>query len=168
MTLNLKGYVMAVGHFSVEKTQQEEVDLLGDEVLVDVDLLQIQLQDVSLFVGTGGVFDSTTNDNVTTDATGFYVDNAALNIAIATVTDTTPADPPTDKRKWTGIAASADGLSILGLPDDYTIAANNLSILSNSASNGTETVSRIDWSVLFTDAAHPLAHPPEVRGRPDE
>ena len=31
----------------------------GDAVLVDVNLLQIQLQDLSLFVGTGGVFDPT-------------------------------------------------------------------------------------------------------------
>ncbi|MFN5587806.1 MAG: hypothetical protein ACK5DR_21110, partial [Planctomyces sp.] len=156
MTLNLKGYVMAVGHFSVEKTQQEEVDLLGDEVLVDVDLLQIQLQDVSLFVGTGGVFDSTTNDIVTTDATGFFVDNAALHIAIATVTDPTPEDPPTDKRKWTGIAASAGRMEIVGLPEEFVIRVEDLSVTSNTAKNGTEAGTPISWSTLIDDTDNPL------------
>ncbi|MFN9287224.1 MAG: hypothetical protein ACK6EB_04080, partial [Planctomyces sp.] len=156
MTLNLKGYVMATGHFTVEKTQQEEVDLLGDEVLVDVDLLQIQLQDVSLFVGTGGVFDSTTNDIVTTDATGFFVDNAALHIAIATVTDPTPEDPPTDKRKWTGIAASAGRMEIVGLPEEFVIRVEDLSVTSNTAKNGTEAGTPISWSTLIDDTDNPL------------
>ncbi|MFN9290515.1 MAG: hypothetical protein ACK6EB_20820, partial [Planctomyces sp.] len=84
--LRIKDYILASGSFKVEKTSQQDVDLLGVGVRVDVNLLQIQLQDLSLFVGTGGVFDPASNDIDTTDATGFFVDNAALHIAIATVT----------------------------------------------------------------------------------
>ena len=156
LTLNLGGYVLVAGGFSVEKTSQTGVDLLDDAVLVNLDLLTISLTDVNLFVGTGGVFDTSVEGNYsinTDDATGFSVTNANLYLAIASVTNPTPENPPADTRRWTGIAASADDMTIAGLPSDFDLHVYNLNVLVNSASGvGADP---INWSVLV-DAPNPL------------
>ena len=122
ITINLGGYVLVAGEFAVSKTTPTDVDLTADLQDVDVDLLRIDLTNVDLFVGAGGVFDTTNPDDyavVATDdvATGFLVHGADLYLAIASVTDA----PAADKRRWTGLAANVDGLGPVGLPAGFEL-----------------------------------------------
>ena len=123
-----------------------------------MDLLRIDLEDVDLFVGVGGVFDRTNPDGYAVDAsagTGFFVDGANLSLAIAKVTDATS----TDTRRWLGVVASADSLGPAGLPTGFELHVDNLSVLLNSASgdDGAGTAATpLDWSVLYPNATDAL------------
>ena len=117
-------------------------------------MLRIDLTDVDLFVGAGGVFDTTGSSIDVANATGLFVDDANLSLAIATVTDAAPADT----RRWTGIAASANGMNAIGLPTDVTLTLDNLTAQYNTASGtgGSGTLAPIDWSTLYPDVTDPL------------
>jgi Ca2+-binding RTX toxin-like protein len=155
MTLDVDGYVLVAGAFSLSQTTAM-VDLFGSGA-VEVDLLRLDLTHVDLFVGVGGVFDSSNPDHydvVTTDATGFFVNDASLTLAIASL-----ADASSDTRTWIGVVASASNLGPVGLPTGYTVTVNNLLVLYNSASGtdaGDVEASRIDWSVIYASALDPL------------
>ena len=157
LTINLGGYVMVAGSFSVEKTILLNSDPEGKDEMVDLDLLRINLTGVDLLVGVGGTFipgESGPPTIDTTEATGFAVSGANVSLAIASVSGAT------DKRRWTGIAASADLLSVVGLPSDFTLDVTNLSVLFNQATgndgaNPAADPVPINWSALV-DAGDPL------------
>src|SRR5258705_8413751 len=78
ITIDLGGYVLLAGGFGVSKSSQSGVSL-GANGTLDVDLLRIDLVDVDLFVGVGGVFDKSDPGHYAVDAsagTGFFVDGA--------------------------------------------------------------------------------------------
>jgi hypothetical protein len=119
---------------------------------VDLDLLRVDLTGVNLFVGVGGKFDTSTPGDFSvdiTDATGFSAANANLSVAFARVTDAAA----TDTRQWTGIAASADDLSVVGL-EDITMNVNDLEVMFNLVSKDedpTANTNYLDWSKIYTD-----------------
>ena len=157
ITIDLGGYVLVAGEFAVSKTTPTDVDLTAVLLDVDVDLLRIDLTNVDLFVGAGGVFDTSNPDDYAvdvTDATGFFVNNANLSLAIASVTDATPNNPATDKRRWTGLAANVDGLLPVGLPAGFELQVRNLEVRFNTASGNDgagHDATRINWSDLVAD-----------------
>ena len=118
LTINLGGYVMVAGSFSVERKILYNSDPEDNGENLDLDLLRINLRSVDLLVGFGGTFipgESAPPSIDTTEATGFAVSDANLDLAIASVSEAT------DKRRWTGIAASAENLRVIGLPSDFTL-----------------------------------------------
>ncbi|MDG1364062.1 MAG: hypothetical protein P8Q54_11370, partial [Akkermansiaceae bacterium] len=164
MAMNLDGYVLAAGGFSVSSRAVGNADLGAiNGRSVDVELLQIDLTEVDLFVGAGGAFNTTTTGAFRVDtskATGFFVENVDLHLAIASVEDPTPTDPLTDTRRWGGIVADADGLSVVGL-DDITLEVDNLVVHFNTATgndggNPAADAVRIDWLSVI-GASDPLA-----------
>ena len=109
--LNLGGYVLAAGGFTLSKSSGSNVTL-GSNGSVSFDLLTIDLTGVNLFVGVGASFAGETGVIVTTTgsgptlstvATGFLASGANLSVAMAKST------AANDTRRWTGIAASAAG-----------------------------------------------------------
>jgi hypothetical protein len=92
------------------------------------DLLTIDLTGVNLFVGVGAGFSGDTTALVTGNATGFLTTSANLSVAMAKSTATA------DTRRWTGIAASAASMSVVGLPTEFTVEVKDLSVKYNAAS----------------------------------
>ncbi len=86
---------------------------------------------MNLFVGVGGTF-NTDNTISTNGATGFFVNNAELHLAFVECDPTIPATVPADTRKWTAIAASADQLTVVGLPSDFEITISDLLVKFNT------------------------------------
>jgi hypothetical protein len=154
--MHIEDDILASGRLLVQKTSRQDIHLLNGDSTEDLELLWMQLQNASLFIGTGATFQASTNTIETTAASGFFAEDAALSLAIATVTDPTPSDPPTDRRKWTGLAATVGTITIVGLSDQYTLAANRIQILANWVSNGEQSTPKADWSVLFPDPNQPL------------
>src|SRR5206468_12938024 len=94
-------------------------------------------------------------------APGFHANTPFPYTTLFRSSDPTPLTPPTDTRKWTGIAAKADGLSVVGLPSDFDIEVNNLSVLFNtkSGNNGAATpvaAAAIDWRTGRAPACTPV------------
>ncbi len=152
------GYVVASGTFAFARTSHQDVDLGINGSAVDVDLLTLDLTGAHLFVGAGARFNGDNTINLD-DATGFHVGSADLHLGIATVMDS--GSPAIDTRQWIGIAASADGLTEVGLPNDFEITINDLLVQFNSASGNDGSASpmdatEIDWDPLIWSATNPL------------
>ncbi|MCX8497180.1 MAG: hypothetical protein ORN51_13450, partial [Akkermansiaceae bacterium] len=149
ITLNLAGFVMVTGGFAMTKTSLTGVNLGMNGSAVNIDLLTFEMSHVNLFVGAGGLFlPNRTID--TARATGFSVSDANLQLAIARVSNPSTSTPPTDLRRWTGIAASVASMTPVGLQDNLTLAVASLKVLSNQASgaNGATQAAPINWSGL--------------------
>ena len=155
MRLNLGGYVMASGSFVVAKSSLPAANLGGNGVLA-VDLLTLDLTSVNLFVGVGGAFAGTGSGITTTGATGFVAQSANLSVGLAKSTVTG------DTRRWTGIAANAAKLTMVGLEGDFDASVYDLSVRYNAADgtstglvSGTAAVA-FDWSEVIQSPTHPL------------
>ena len=158
--LNLGGYVLAAGGFTLGKSSGSNVTL-GSNGSVSFDLLTIDLTGVNLFVGVGasfagetGVIVTTTGSDATlsTVATGFLASGANLSVAMAKST------AANDTRRWTGIAASAASMSGVGLPDTFTVEVKSLSVKYNAAwgTSPSGGAVAVDWAPVISGTTSPL------------
>src|SRR5262249_55004965 len=119
----------------------------GSINLTNASELLFSLTNLTLFVGTGATVDS--SGLVTTNATGFLVHNANLDLAI--IGEDKAA---LGHRQWIGLAASIGSMTPLGLPSGFTFRINDLSVVDNIAAADN---SRLNWKALVGQQGDKLA-----------
>ena len=126
--------------------------MLGGNGTVSVDLLTIDLTSVNLFVGVGATLaaDSTI---ITTSATGFLAEAANLSVGMAKST------AANDTRRWTGIAASAASMTVVGLPNEFTVEVKDLAVKYNAAAGTSAEGAQatvINWAPVIDGSSSSL------------
>lgn len=143
--LDVAGSVIATGTFSI--TDQSGVAVNdGNLNLSNVSVLVVQLTNVNLFVGTGGVTTPTTGTLYQPGAIGFSATGASLSLAIIS------EDPSVGSLTWIGVGASVGDMTVVGQPQDFTLNILNLSVLDNMAASDN---SQINWQELAGQSGNP-------------
>src|SRR6185369_4522402 len=149
--INISGFVIALAGFSIE---QQSGMSLNDGAGINLaagapgaNALVIRITGAYLFVGVSGAATRDIGGNVTgldlTNAIGFFVNNASLDLAIVSEAAGVGA------RKWVGVAAHIDSLGVTGLPSAFSLKIKDLDILFNVPATGG---SRMDWDGLAANA----------------
>jgi hypothetical protein len=164
MDLDLFGFVMAYGGFTLFKGQMDVNDGSYDAAAqtgikpFKADLLSISFEQVSLFAGAGGEFtraeDSNPNDNIDPPATGFNRNNGAVgfyvsnaNLWLAVLKSQEPTDPA---KTYVGLEFSVDGVGLEGI-QGLALNVFDCSLMVNWASDG----NRLDWTTAtINDDTH--------------
>ncbi|HMJ89761.1 MAG TPA: hypothetical protein VK530_08085, partial [Candidatus Acidoferrum sp.] len=148
LDINISGFVLIAGTFKITKLSNQHIDD-GTIIIDGATVLVIELSNVFLFAGIEGAFvrdgDGVVTGLDTTNAIGFSVNNASLDLAIIGEAPSTTPGPRTPPRKWVGVAASIESLQIHGLPEGFEISVSDFSLLYNVASAG-PTPTKLNWT----------------------
>ncbi|MEN9553872.1 MAG: hypothetical protein RLZZ232_158, partial [Planctomycetota bacterium] len=124
LTVSVSDFFKVTGSFALRRSAANIT--LADGTTKDVSLLTLGVDGASAFLGLNAG---------TADAAGLTISNADAAIAIAS-----DINDPT--KRWTGLEASLDGISVTGL-SDISISASKLSVEINQATSSQPV---IDWA----------------------
>ena len=139
--LQAVGFAYVRGGFSFEK---RTVDVkVGTETINDASLLQLGISIDNAFVGVNGPYRTdpggdmvfgglpgSTDDTLSTEALGLDVTGG--NLLVGVLKAPVPQSGPADTRGWTGITATLDTVSFVGL-DSLEASGSNISVAINNA-----------------------------------
>jgi len=152
MEIDIGGFVVAAGNFVL--TQRGGITINDGSGDLTGDLLMIRLSSAHLFVGMGaGAFQYDSTNKVytgidTTDAIGFLVSGASLDLAMF-------GETAGAMRNWTGIAAHVDLMTVVGInPAVFTLTLQNLDLLYNVADTSASPA-KLNWDALSDVGANP-------------
>ena len=145
VTLQISEFVYVSGGFAFEKGSTVEVDVTGDVLDgtdVSMETMTIGMSDASAFIGVGGPYWTDTNNNgevdsgeTNPDAKGLAIADLDLGVVLME-RDTLELDPVVLGTSFIAAKAHAEYAGFVGLGDDLTLEAHDLTLALNQSSGG--------------------------------
>src|SRR5262249_36856636 len=139
--LNVGGFVLATGGFTLSKTAVSDLALSDSQTVVTGELLTVSVTSASVFAGAGATLAG--GKIVKPGATGVEATGASLDLAVLRSTAVG------DTARWTALSGTLTSAGPVGLPDAVVLKVKNAKVVTNAATGLLDgsAATKTDWTV---------------------